>query len=429
MTEHDHNDNDTPTPPSGEDGHKHDENCSCGCGGQNNADQSAPASNSPITHKHDHENAPSCSCCSGGDDSEESLAVIEEDPALRSLNKALGASFLALKLLMIGMIALFFITRVTFVQQGSIGLKRQFGKYLREKSGAIKIYEPGSLVFVWPEPIETLEKLPQSRVMTLKLKTEFWPELPADAAIKSKDLPEKPTLAPGKDGYALTGDLNILHCQWTVNYRIADVERYLLQSQQPEEVLRVSVQAAILKCIAAVSVDDAFYRRTGELFDMINRTAREMMQDNDSLALCGIEVINITSDDIRPPGQAQRAFSAITGALSEKTKLIDEARKFADIMEVEAKGEADRIRKEAEGTSRLIISRAKGDSQRLQDLLAKFPNDPKGLEVYMMQYKYDQLKAILLKAKRYILPPGKNWLMVSPAPQDYLDADEQNSTN
>lgn len=389
-----------------------------------------------------HENASggcNCPACNPRPTTPEDEAAINEDPGMRSLSRALGVSFHLLKLVLLLLLGFLFLDCFTYVKQGNVGLVKRFGKYLSDGEKA-KQFKPGQLVFVWPSPIEEFDEVPLSQ-QRLSLDREFWPLPRAGQNPDDPDaLGENAALDPAADGYNLTGDLNILHSKWNVEYRV-DAERpelYRLAVADalkpgvqatpgaelkaadrlaPEDILRSLATAAVMKCMAGMAVDDILYDKQKELVDRITAALEAELDGPKGEPLYGIRLVRVTvtNQPPTPPGSARAAFSAVTGARNEKSKIEAAAQGEYNEIVRQAKGEADAVVKQAQTYRAEVVSRAKGDAGRVSDLLAKFPDDPAGLRVYLQQYRYQRLKNILAAGETYYLRRGQNWFIVGEA--------------
>ncbi len=400
-------------------------------------DQSRPES----AHQHaPHDHAPGsfkCPACSPTEHTAEDERAIQEDPATRSLSKALTTSFGLLKFMMLAMVVIFLVSNVTFVKQGKIGLIKRFGAYLRDENGRVIRYGPNQLVFVWPMPIETFEEV-SMQTQTLTLNRPFWPkrkDMKAALNPDAKIVPVADSLDPARDRYNLTGDMNILHSRWRVRYRVVDPVKYRLAVAQvpkpavegaadansaegssgllaPADVLREIVIASIMRNMAGMAVDNILYRDAQSLFYRINTDVNRQLLDRSGEPFLGIRVDAVTNDGIFPPGKTQSAFDGVIGARSEQKKLESEAMAEAEKILKTAHSQANKILADASAYKTDVVSRAKGDARRLSDILAKFPGDPGGLHLYLQQYRYDMLKDILGKTTFYVLRRGQNWFIL-----------------
>ena len=89
--------------------------------------------------------------------------------------------------------------------------------------------------WTFPYPVSKIVRIPVSK-QTITLST-YWHK--ADVkAIKNEAPAGANTLAPGKDGYLLTGDANIIHTEWELIYSIVDPMKYYLKCVCPSDPVR-----------------------------------------------------------------------------------------------------------------------------------------------------------------------------------------------
>lgn len=356
-----------------------------------------------------------------------------EDLAQQSLDGAVGASFKLLRALML-LVALLMLTEcLQVVDQGTVAVKRRFGRYLRDDQGRVQVYKADSrFVFVLPFPIEELEVVPL-KTETMILDSAFWPKIDAAEAAAAKagsGLPPRNRLAPDKDGYNLTGDANIVHSQWQLEYRVIDPVRYLscvagdaapglvrasatAVREKVEALLRRRLQGAVLRSLAGLTVDDAL---TGDPSPRILASLRARLDEDGGL---GLEVTALNTRRIVPPGLTQAAFNEVTANLSRRKSLESQAQAKAAQIVAAARGQARRIKLDAEVEQRRRVEKLRADSAALDSLLAKFPNNPQGLRVYLEQRRQDALRAALAEANVYTTAEGqRSVLMVGPQPEE-----------
>lgn len=387
-------------------------------------------------HEHDHEHEPGAgaahehhdgcaceACVSATPLTAEEQAAIAQDPAAGSLAKALKGGFFFLKIAMAVLLLFFVLDRFRSVNEGEVMVVERFGAFLTDDSGAVRVFEPGRMYFLWPEPFDRAIVLRTAEVKTLELGEPFWPRVSAEEALKEETLPQKEDLDPVQDGYNLTGDLNLLHTKWKVQYRISNYRDYLLATQKhdPEKLLAAVVRSAVIRNFAGVTVDDAYHDsgKRSQLFARIDEEVRERLA---RLAL-GVELDGgIANQQILPPGFAQTAFIKVNDSQTERKKLVDEARKQESAIHKEAETEALVIRNEALQYRTAVVSRAQADAARVRELSARFTGDPEGLRIYLDQYRYDRLRSALAAARLYFLRDGQNVFWTSPSPE-YMDAE------
>ena len=194
------------------------------------------------------------------------------DPATASLSRALNMSFLLLKCLMAAAALLFLLSCLRTVDNSHVGIVRRFGKILTNADGSVRLFKSDRPFFIWPEPMERLEVV-RVGVDNLYLDREFWTSSRRGTAASSPNLPHSgSSLAPAEDGYTLTGDMNIVHSRWRIEYSVDEdhPEDYFdggaaSAAQTPEErhrdrlsILRLAACASVHKVFARLSSDELF---------------------------------------------------------------------------------------------------------------------------------------------------------------------------
>jgi regulator of protease activity HflC (stomatin/prohibitin superfamily) len=320
------------------------------------------------------------------------------------------------------LVVFFIFDRFRSVNEGEVMVIERFGAFLKDDSGAVRIFEPGRMYFLWPAPIDKPVVLRASESKEIDLNTAFWPRVSLEQAANSESLPPTDDLDPLLDGYNLTGDLNILHTRWKIKYRITNYYDYLTATRgaDPTPLLSSIVRNAVIRHVAGISVDDAYYGDHRALFARINDTAQEELEK----MKLGISIDgSITNQSLLPPGPAQGAFNQVTSSLSERKKLVDDARKEASATARTAETEALNIENDALQYKAAVVADAKANAGRIRELQARFTNDAAGLQLYLTQYRYDRLLEALSSARVYVLRPSdKNVFWLAPL-ADYLSND------
>lgn len=349
------------------------------------------------------------------------------DPGQASLSRALNLSFTLLKVLMLAVLALFALSCMRSIQEGEIGLVRRFGEHVRDENGAVRIFRTGRPYFIWPEPLEQLE-IVRTGTNTLHLYDDFWTQTRANVVDTTPNVPaSKSELVPATDGYTLTGDFNIVHSRWRIDFSVDDEhpEDYFnaLAVNQlgltPEErhdarldLLRLAARASIVKVLAGLPVDDLLggddaadpARVAPLVMDEIRRRMAHPEQPGRYRGGFRVERVIILANE--PPGQVKPDFRRVT-----ESGIEAEARKTRALAErnailAKARTESNKIVEDALVYQKTVVANARADAERIQAFLERFPSDAAGLAVAANQYRLDRLKTILAKARTMRLPDG-----------------------
>lgn len=306
------------------------------------------------------------------------------DVASRSLSEALRLSFNIIKVL-VGVVVLLFLTSGIFiVEQHEAAVVLRFGRPLD------RILEPG-LHWAWPFLIDEHVKVPVGRVHS------------AEVSFMPRDFPRERLpgrLRPGADWYLLTGDANIIHSRWVVRYRIADPLAYISSAYEPERVLKVLTEQAVLRAAGSFDVDSALRTDVDGLRRRIQSSVSAGLLDYET----GLVVEGLEVDSVIPPHQVRDAFISVILAEQQRSEKISEARAYAGRILSGVEGDAGRLISEAETHKTRTQERARADERYMKDLLAGHPAGPDGLRVFLEQLYLDSLSMVLAGAdERFII--------------------------
>jgi modulator of FtsH protease HflK len=176
-----------------------------------------------------------------------------------------------------------------------------------------------------------------------------------------------------EESIMLTGDLNIVDVEWTIQYRIVDPKAWLFNVQNRERTIRDISQSAVSRLVGDRTI-----------FDVIGseRTAIEIQSQeiiNTILKNYGLG-INVTTVKLRnivpPAGSVQDAFEDVNKAIQDMERLINEGQEQYNKEIPRAKGEAQQLVQQAEGYASEKVNRAEGDVARFTSVLQEYRRNP-----------------------------------------------------
>ncbi len=273
-------------------------------------------------HHHDHDHA------HGEDEPVGARHGIDEglDPANQSLADALRVSFWILKTVMI-LLAVAFLgwsrhSGFFTVPPQKQAMVLRFGAI----SGPGVPKDPGRH-WSWPYPVESREMV-DVRVKSLEIDTFFFRLSERD---KTKTLDEMPlfamgSLAPGQDGCLISGDRNLLHALWSVEYQVTDVRQYLENVQDEQKIVKAVLDNAVLRTVAQYKADDLLGDRISLIQTEVARRVAKRLTELET----GITVLSVNVKMPTPPLPVRGAFLAVNEAVSEADQKVLEASREAE---------------------------------------------------------------------------------------------------
>jgi membrane protease subunit HflK len=236
------------------------------------------------------------------------------------------------------------------VDAGSKGVVQRFGKYA-ESTG------PGAH-WRMPWPIETNRVINVDGVRTIEVGYRG----------KSKNLQES---------LMLTDDENIVDLQFAVQFNLKSAEDFMFINryeniEDGDDVVRQAAETAMREVVGKNKMD--FVLNVGRT--EIAARAKQLMQAVLDRYKTGINVSQVTLQNVQAPEQVLAAFEDVQKANQDRDRLKNEAQAYSNDVVPRARGEAARLLQEAEGYKQKLIANAQGDAARFSQLLAEYQKAP-----------------------------------------------------
>lgn len=273
-----------------------------------------------------------------------------------------------------GLLLLYLASGIYVVQANEVGLLRRFGAL---QKGTVK---PG-IHYRLPWPVEQVDRVKIREVK--RIEVGFWPE-------------SEVWIGEGLIPYCITGDKNIIHNQFVIQYRITDPASYRFRSGDPERLFSGLANAMVLKVLAQRGVDPILTTGKRE----VELATRQALQAAIEKAGLGISIVSVETKIVEPPRMVIDAFKDIINAREEKSTAIHEAEDYHNRVLPKAKAEARKLIEEAEAYRFQRVAAAKGESERFLNLYARYRTAP---EATRLRLFLNLVEEVLPKVKLYVL--------------------------
>ncbi|HUX12028.1 MAG TPA: FtsH protease activity modulator HflK [Spirochaetia bacterium] len=171
----------------------------------------------------------------------------------------------------------------------------------------------------------------------------------------------------------LTGDLNIVDVQWTIQYRITDARAWLFHVDNQQKTVRDISQSVINMLVG----DRAILEVMGEQRSTIEFQGQEEMNKIFNSYGLGLTVTTVKLRNIVPPsGAVKDAFEDVNRATQDMNRLINEGKEAFNKEIPKARGEAEQIIEQAKGYASERVNRSTGDVARFKDVLTQYNAEP-----------------------------------------------------
>jgi modulator of FtsH protease HflK len=201
-------------------------------------------------------------------------------------------------------------------------------------------------------------------------------------------------------GEVMTGDLNLLRFQATVQYRVARPVDFVLRAQQVEPILTSAAEASVARALAVRGVDAALRSERQAVIMEVERDLERLVDRYQS----GISILSVSLTDLRPPTEVEADFSAAQAAESDRDRRANEAKSYDETTTTAARAAAQANLDAAHATAQRTTLMAQAESQRFLALLVEVE---RSRSLTMRRLYIDTMQALMDGVKRkLVLPPG-----------------------
>ena len=294
------------------------------------------------------------------------------------------------------MVVLYLLSGITIVKPDEVAVILRWGR-LVGAIPALQQHGPG-LLFAFPRPVDQVVRVQVKHV---------WEVPVVDLANFNEDDPTAQqipdggfTLDPLTQGYALTADQNIVHVGVVARYRVRDPGEWAFYGPKDQDVLRVEVNAAMVRSLGEMGVDRVLSDGRKDLV----ATAARRVQDGLDAVHSGLELSSLELIRLAPPVALAREFDAVQSAFIAAETRQKDAQAYAESVIPQAHAQADAAVQSARGQAQSDLAAARGDAGAFRALDQEYRASP--MVVRERLYRDAVEKAIGTAGKvRWVPPP------------------------
>ena len=202
-----------------------------------------------------------------------------------------------------------------------------------------------------------------------------------------------------KQGQMLTEDENIVEVPLTVQYKITNLQDFVLNVDQPEVSLQHATDSALRHVVGSTAMDKVLSEGREQMAVEI----KERLQRFLDTYRTGITVTQVNVQSAAAPREVQEAFDDVIRAREDEQRARNQAESYANGVVPEARGQAQRIIEDANGYRDEVVSRAKGEADRFTKLVTEYRKAPEvtrqRLYLDTMQEVYSNTSKVLVTGK------------------------------
>ncbi|MFQ5805505.1 MAG: FtsH protease activity modulator HflK [Phycisphaerae bacterium] len=199
-----------------------------------------------------------------------------------------------------------------------------------------------------------------------------------------------------------TSDVNILKVTMAVHYKVANPVAYLLVTEDPDELVRLTVQGVLIEELGKLPVDEALTTAKSKLENDTRARSQTLL---DAYG-CGVRLIATNLESIGPARAIASAFKDVVSAKKDGEKVTDQAIAEANRSLPRARGDAAEVLEEAQAYYQARVSRARGETDRFLNLLVEYRRAP---DVTADRLRLQTFEKVLAKVRKVIVDnkPGE----------------------
>ncbi|MBU2157281.1 MAG: FtsH protease activity modulator HflK, partial [Gammaproteobacteria bacterium] len=215
--------------------------------------------------------------------------------------------------------------------------------------------------------------------------------------------------AYSKQGQMLTEDENIIEVPLTVQYRVSNLQDFVLNVDQPEVSLQHATDSAVRHVVGSTEMDQVLT----EGRELMASEVKDRLQRFLDNYRTGITVTQVNLQSAAAPREVQEAFDDVIRAREDEQREKNQAETYANGVVPEARGQAQRLIEDASGYRDEVVSRAQGEADRFTALVTEYRKAP---EVTRERLYLDTMQELMSNTSKVLVTgdKGQNNLLYLP---------------
>jgi membrane protease subunit HflK len=257
------------------------------------------------------------------------------------------------------MAVLYALSGITIVKSDEAAVVLRWGRLVGD-TPALQQHGPG-LLFAFPRPVDQVVRVPVKHVWEVPVKTL--------ASVNVND--SASSFDPLTQGYALTGDQNIVHLDMVARYRVRNPAEWAFYGPKTD-ILRVEVTAAIVRSLGEMAVDRVLADGRKSLIATATRRAQAGLD----AAHSGLELSSLELTRLAPPAALATDFDSVQSAFIGMETQKKEAQTYAESAIPQAQAKSAAAVQSATAAAAADLAVANGDAQAFLALDREYRAQP-----------------------------------------------------
>ena len=204
------------------------------------------------------------------------------------------------------------------------------------------------------------------------------------------------TVSVEEESSMITGDYNIVHVDFLVEYKISDPVQYLFSSDEPQMILKNLIQSQVRNVVGSSTVDAVLTSGKENIQMQVKELVSQILDEYD----IGLTLIEVRIQDAEPPtNDVIEAFKAVETAKQNAEAVVNEAMAYQNAQLPDAQAQADKLLQDAEYLKQKRINEAVEAVAMFEAMYAEYAQNP---EITRARMYYEAISQILPGVKVYI---------------------------
>lgn len=203
-----------------------------------------------------------------------------------------------------------------------------------------------------------------------------------------------------QQGQMLTEDENIVEVPVAIQYRISNLENFVLMVEDPETSLRHATESAVRHVVGSTPMHQVLTEGREQMAVEVTERLQRYLDSYNT----GIAVTQVNIENAQAPAEVQDAFDDVIRAKEDEVRERNQAEAYANGVIPEARGKAQRMLEEANGYHDEVIARAQGEAKRFDLLVEQYRLAP---EVLRERMYIDAMQDVMSNTSKILVSGGE----------------------
>ena len=203
-----------------------------------------------------------------------------------------------------------------------------------------------------------------------------------------------------QQGQMLTEDENIVEVPVAIQYRISNLENFVLMVEDPETSLRHATESAVRHVVGSTPMHQVLTEGREQMAVEVTERLQRYLDSYNT----GIAVTQVNIENAQAPAEVQDAFDDVIRAKEDEVRERNQAEAYANGVIPEARGKAQRMLEEANGYHDEVIAHAEGEAKRFDLLVEQYRIAP---EVLRERMYLDTMQDVMSNSSKILVSGGE----------------------